>query len=267
LALGLFAVLIRIPGLRWKAPAVLLLTVTPWLAAWQIHNQVVAGYSGFTSVAIEDLYSWEAAEVAASVTGRPTFQVGDEMNRAVDVYVATHPASPKDSQIERLNFMSVESSRILHQHFGTWMISRLKGTLRVIFSPGTNDLLDQVGFVTHDEMSGMRARIHDRNPVLAAMTFARTRLGLGAFVGVLELLLLAMYWFAAVGIVRRGAPRSCLWILCGISLYIVGISGGAVGGGRYRLPVMPIVCVLAAAGVQRRSARSFAADEHDLQQD
>ena len=40
LALGLFAVLERVPGLRWKAPAVLLLSVLPWLAVWQARNKI-----------------------------------------------------------------------------------------------------------------------------------------------------------------------------------------------------------------------------------
>jgi hypothetical protein len=38
LSLGLFLVLARVRGLRWKAPAVLLISVLPWLAAWQIRK-------------------------------------------------------------------------------------------------------------------------------------------------------------------------------------------------------------------------------------
>src|SRR5271166_949982 len=44
LAAGLFLALVRVPRLRWKAPALLLLSVLPLQAAWQIRNWAETGY-------------------------------------------------------------------------------------------------------------------------------------------------------------------------------------------------------------------------------
>ena len=56
----------------------------------------------------------------------------------------------------------------------------------------------------------------------------------------------------ALGVVRVAAPRAYLWLLLGVTLYFLAVSGGAVAAARLRLPVMPIACVLAAAGVVHR---------------
>jgi hypothetical protein len=60
--------------------------------------------------------------------------------------------------------------------------------------------------------------------------------------------------FAARGVFRGSTHSACLGMMLGISLYFLVISAAAGGLGanaRYRLPVMPIVCILAAAGLQR----------------
>jgi hypothetical protein len=75
-----------------------------------------------------------------------------------------------------------------------------------------------------------------------------------AVMAVLEGLLLALYGLAVRGVVRGGAPGACLWLLVGVSLYFLAISGGAIAAARMRLPVMPVVCIMAAAGVARRKA-------------
>jgi hypothetical protein len=79
LSLGLFLVLARVRGLRWKAPAVLLISVLPWLAAWQIRNWVEANYGGFSSVREVNLYFFDASEVTARVEHRELIDVRTEL--------------------------------------------------------------------------------------------------------------------------------------------------------------------------------------------
>ena len=43
-------------GLWWKAPAVLLMSVLPLLAVWQVRNWIETGYSGFSSIVEKNLY-------------------------------------------------------------------------------------------------------------------------------------------------------------------------------------------------------------------
>jgi hypothetical protein len=66
-------------------------------------------------------------------------------------------------------------------------------------------------------------------------------------------MLLGLYFFAARGALFGHARRDALWLLLGISLYFIAVSGGAQAVGRYRLPVMPIVCIFAAAGLRSKA--------------
>src|SRR5271166_707575 len=70
LAVGLFLALVRVPGLRWKAPAVFLISVLPWLAAWQMRNWVETGYSGLSTVSEVNLFFFVAPDVMGSVEHR-----------------------------------------------------------------------------------------------------------------------------------------------------------------------------------------------------
>jgi len=78
LAIGLLVVLIRHPGLRWKAPAVLLISCLPWLAVWQIRNKAETGYGGFSSARELNLYFTNAVEITARLEHRNYFDVHQE---------------------------------------------------------------------------------------------------------------------------------------------------------------------------------------------
>jgi len=263
LALGLFLVLARVPVLRWKAPAVLLLTVLPWLAAWQIRNWVETGFSGFTSVGIEDLYIWETSDVIARAEHRPLFQVMRELGGGSSSdYFAAHPEQVGWSEAQRLAFMKSETDKVVRQHFGLFLLSRIQGSARVVLSPAANDTIVQLDLVDFGEVSKMRAGIHGKGPLYAAIEFAEAHLFVGALMAGMEVLLLGTYFFAVKGVLRGGVPGACLWFLFGVWLYFMAISGGALGGGRYRLPVMPIICIFAAAGI-RIGSRPHAAPHDD----
>jgi hypothetical protein len=67
----------------------------------------------------------------------------------------------------------------------------------------------------------------------------------------LEFVLLGLYLLAVRGAICGRIRRDVIWLMLGVSLYFLAVSGGAQGVGRLRLPVMPIVCVFAAAGLRR----------------
>jgi hypothetical protein len=78
LAVGLFVVLWRERGLRWKAPAVLLISVLPWLGAWQIRNWAETGYTGFCSIKETNPYFFNVPEVIAGAEHRNYLDVQNQ---------------------------------------------------------------------------------------------------------------------------------------------------------------------------------------------
>jgi hypothetical protein len=252
LALGLFAVLARVPGLRWKAPAVLLLSVLPWLAAWQARNWLETGFGSFTSVVVQNLYFYQAAEVTARVEHRPFDEVQNDFGYADEqAYVARHPEQAGWSQARRLAFIKSEASRVLRAHPGAYLSVQLEGSALVAFTPCAADLLRLLRAYPEDGATPKRV-VHE-GLARAGVRLVQAHPWMAAAMAALEAVLLVLYLLAARGMLRCGARNCCLWLLLGVALYFIAVSGGTQAVGRYRLPVMPIVCILAAAGVRRKT--------------
>ncbi len=248
LAVGLFAVLARVPGLRWKAPAALLLATLPWLAIWQMRNRVETGFGGFSSIVARNLYFYQAAEVLARVERRPFIDVQRGFGYPDEpAYLARHPEQAGWDQARRVAFMGAEAKRILRAHPGVYLKMHLEGSAVVAFTPCAADLLRLLGAYPQD---GPR-RVVNEGPLRAARSLVRTHPCTAVAMAALEAGLLGLYLLAVRGMLCGGARREALWLLLGTMLYFLAVSGGAQAVGRYRLPVMPIVCIFAAAGLRR----------------
>jgi hypothetical protein len=267
LAVGLFLVLARMPGLRWKAPAVLLISVMPWLAAWQIHNRVETGYSGFSSVSDINLYFDNAADVTARVEHRRWTDVRNELGYTVfanhsgqsylfQPYLERHPEQAGWSQGQRLAFMHSQAIAVIRTHYGVYLRSCVADLFKTVINPGAKyfdpllipgNPLRGAGFINEGPAHGIAlAKAH---PWIAA-----DRAAFG--VVMLGLYLFAFYGIVLVarGVFRGAMHNASLWLLLGTSLYILAITSAGEGPfieARLRLPVMPVVCILAAAGLRR----------------
>ena len=254
LAVGLFIVLRHAPGLRWRAPAVLLLCVLPWLAAWQIRNKMETGYGGFSSIQPQDLYFFHTAEVTGRLQGRPMEDVLNELGYNDErLFLARHPAAAHWNQAQRLEFMRSEASRILWAHPGLFLRAYCAGMLRVAFNPGSSVLFSLLNLPV-DEATYHRERF--QGPLAAALWTIRRHPGQTAVMAAMLLLLLTLYALALRGLARsahwKPTSNASLFLLLGLALYFFAVSGGAIGAARFRLPIMPILCIFAAAGIVRR---------------
>jgi hypothetical protein len=262
LAAGLFLALARVPGLRWKAPAVLLVSALPWLAAWQIRNFVETGYSGFSSAGEINLYFQGASGVTARVEHRPFLDVRRETgyidfthNSGQDYlyppYLALHPEQVAWNQGQRLAFLHAQALRIIRAHFWVYLSSCLTSILRTVFIPGEQyfDQLLYPGNSVHD--AGMAFKDQSRWTILPSTQGDRVEIERAVFAAGL----LGMYLLALRGVFFGNVQQAHRWMLLGILLYFLCVTaaGEEPGGNmRFRLPIMPIVCILAAAGFPRK---------------
>lgn len=262
LALGLFLVLARVPGIRWKAPAVLLISVLPLVAAWQIRNWTETGYAGFSSVSEVNLYYFIAPDVTARVEHRNFSDVRSELGYGCATncgerfylyprYLALHPEQAEWSQGRRLTFMHSEAAGVIRAHYGVYLRTCFSHLLVALFSPGTGTFSS---LQSPEEFERMSQLIAYKDPTLGSMALAKTYPWIAAEKAGFVAALLVLYALAAWGIFRGGIDRVCLWLLLGTSLYFFAVTAAAAGAGvaaRYRLPVMPALCILAAAGAVR----------------
>jgi hypothetical protein len=250
LTAGLMLALARAPGLRWKAPTVLLLSVLPWLAAWQMRNYLETGFAGFSSIQTQNLYFFSAAEVTSRVEHRTLPAVQDEFGyNDEQLFLERHPEASGWNQAQRLSFMSTEAKRILRAHPWLFLGAHLAGSIRTALNPGGAVLLDLVDHPVDDEAF---TREREQGPLRAALWMGENHPWQMALMAALGALLLGLYVFAVLGVARANIPSACLWMLLGVVLYFFTVSGGAAAAARLRLPVMPIICVLAGAGVVHR---------------
>ena len=262
LAAGLFLVLLRKPGLRWKAPAVLLISALPWLAAWQARNWIETGYRGFCSITETNLYFWNAGSVLAHIEhkelGLVRFELGDPGSIKLNgqgylttAYLSAHPEQAGWSQGQRLAFMHSEAIRIIRAHPGIQFRGCLFAFFRVIFD---TDARSFDTLVYPGEPKHIADGLREQGLVRGALTFAGAYPWIAVEKAVFAIAMLGLYLLAMRGVFCGRLEKSCLWLLLGTSAYFL-ILAGAIGGtwtdGRYRLPAMPAVCILAAASLRR----------------
>jgi hypothetical protein len=270
------------PGLRWKAPAVLLICVLPWLAAWQIRNRVETGYSGFTSISDENLYFLAAADVTARVEHRFARDVSEQLGYGdftgnsgqsylFQPYLALHPEQIKWNQAQRLAYLHSEAVRIIRAHYGIYLRSCLIDLLKTVSYPSTYELssLKYTGPPAYGSHTSA-AVIADEGLGAWRIVLARAQVHpwviaenavFGPLLVVLYLFTIRGFYFVTRGVFRGGIHTACLWLLLGMSLYCLVVSMAATGAlpsTRMRLPVMPVICILAAAGFLRTKTMTIA---------
>jgi 4-amino-4-deoxy-L-arabinose transferase-like glycosyltransferase len=249
LAAGLLIALRRDPGLRWKAPAVLLLCSLPFLAAWQARNYAETGFAGFSSVQPQDLFYYNAGEVTARLQHRPLTQVDRDLGYGSDALLfAHHPEAATWSRAQRLAFMRSDALRVLAANPLLFLRTHAAGMLRTAFNPGAAVLVGLFGAPVDSRVYNGEL---DLGPFRAARQAVRNFPVQAAVMALLALILFALYALALRGLLRRRLPAVFLCLLVGVAFYFLVLSGGAVGAARLRLPYMPIVCILAAAGLVR----------------
>ncbi len=263
LSLGLFLVLARVPGLRWKAPAVLLVSVLPWLAAWQMRNWVETGYRGFSSITDSDLYFIGDADVTARVEHRSLREVHERLGYTgfdkssgqdylLAPYLARHPEQAGWSQGQRLGFMHSEAVRVIRAHYGDFLRSCLAALPKPLLDPSAAPF-DLVLYPEVPKYTAGRT-LSNQGWFRGGIALVKAYPWIVAEKAAFGVVLLGLYLLAARGLFRAGMQNPCLWLLLGTSLYFLAVTAAVTGPtaeSRFRLPIMPAVCILAAAGVRR----------------
>lgn len=250
LAIGLAATSPGRRGLRWKAPAILLLTVAPSLAIWQWRNATEAGYSGFSSIVEKNLYFFQSAEVSAELQhisfGAQQQKLGYPEDR---YYAAAHPEQLFWTQSQKQRFMRTEALAVIKDHPVLYLKTHVIGVAIVAFTPCATELLQLIDAYPNGDV--MPHRILSLGIPASIMRTMIADPAAAAIMAVLETFLLFQYIFTIRGCIRAYAlpSRPQMLTLVGIAMYFLLISGGAQAVGRYRAPVMPALCVLAAGGL------------------
>lgn len=224
------------------------------VGAWQLRNLAVAGFPGFSAIEDINLYFYNGASVLAAEKGLPYYRVQEQMGYLDrQLYLERHPEQIGWSEAERYRSMGRAGLRILRSHPGEYAFIHLEGMLRTLMEPGAVDYLRL--FRLYPVQGGLLGEAVDRGLLATVASLAQQRPLAFWSTAALGILLGAYYLLALVGLASRRISFGAKALLVATAIYFVLISGGPASLSRFRHPVMPIVCLFAAAGIVEMSAR------------
>lgn len=241
---------VELHGVRWSRAAgrgaLFLAIFAALVAPWQMRNRQVANDAGFSSIANKNLYFYEAGAVLAqqSHESLEAWQAGVGKEDAV-LWTHLHPDQGFWTVAQRNAWLRSVGLQVLREHPWLFLQTYFEGEIRLLFSPGATEFFRLIGLRSSGTGGQMR-----RQWTLPQWMMA----------GCMEVFLLLLYFFAGRALLaqclrkERREGRKALWVLAAIALYFLAVSGGGQAISRLRLPVMPILCVLAGSGLAGEDA-------------
>ena len=189
------------------------------MGIWTVRNYRVANVGTFTSLSATNMYLHRAAHIEARLSGRPVEDVRDEWVREFDVRAGTW------TERERIEWMDRHGRGFVMAHPLTYVVVAIAGIARML-SPEAI-VLPRV--LNLDTAGVLWRAVYSAEWIQLAIVYA----------------------LAAYGTIRAG--RAAAWGVV-VSLAIIGyfvVIGGPEMYPRFRVPLMPFLCLLAGAGLAR----------------
>jgi len=229
-------------------PLLFALTLAPWI----LRNARVSQYPGFSSISDNGLYAYDAAAVKARlehknfVEAQKDLGVGDEGR-----YFESHPEQRSWPMGRIAKFQRAEATRIILRHLATYSLIHAHGCAVVVLAPGTTEMLTVLGLYAPG--GGLLARALDQGIPRATLGLIHQNPVAGVSLALMGAQLLVYYWLGLKGLRRMPPPVRAL--LVSLSLYLVLVSGQPLAVARYRVPIMPLVCIAAGVAITSRQSR------------
>lgn len=227
---------------RRGAPALLgfLLGAVLPVALWCLRNLALFGHFAFTSLPGTNLLLYEASAVKSAAEGGSSASAA----RALQEEFARENPGPITNPFERSRLQSAHARRYLFAHPGAALRAHAAAALKLLAGPAI-DLIDE-------ELAPGRARPPQAESGAGAsgrgtLALARERPALGG------LLIFAWAWLAAAYAAAAAGARR-LWagarfgaaVILTAAAYLLAVSVGGWAYYRFRVPLWPCVCLLAA---------------------
>ncbi|MGE4159732.1 MAG: hypothetical protein AB7F75_11630 [Planctomycetota bacterium] len=238
-------------GVRDKQPwtralPVILLPMVA-MGLWVCRNESQAEYRGFAAVKEYNVGVYWGAAVRARIEGRPFAEVSESTKRAM------HESRSRQGKSLGSMYHDVyqEGKGILMAHPVEALLVHVKGLAVATLDPGSTEALQLIGL--RKQGGGLLAGIQDDGVVGTIQTLVARQPLLLVISTLLGLVLAGLYVLSFLGL--RRLERGGLLLLATVMAYLALVSGGANATGRFRHPVMPLICIVAAAGLCVREER------------
>lgn len=214
--------------------------------AWQLRNQRVMDYSGFSSVFSEDMYCCLGASVLAAKQNVSYRQMQNRLGCfSLGVYLRQNPAQRNWHEARIVGYMGRDATQIMLDSPFTFARIYFEGVLRGTFDPASTEFIRF--FDLYPKHGGLLNVAVDDGLVESVEALLANRL-----LAWTTLILLVPQFVYLVGagmaMARREWDRAMIVMLLIVGYYLA-LPGGPADWGRFRHPAMPIMCALAGYGL------------------
>lgn len=218
------------------------------LVPWQIRNLRMAGYRGFAAISDVNLYYYEAVLVLADQRGIPPEQwdriridagEGNDAN-----YLRQHPEQVDWPPARRFQFMRSEAVRIIRGDPLRWARLHFAGVFHTLSDTGRNAWLAFFRLTDTGKLAG---------PALPGTFWQRATAAISqkplvlAIHSLLAAILLVYLLLALIGLASPASRTPGMLLALAVGVWLLLPTGGA-GYHRFRVPLVPVICMLAAQG-------------------
>ena len=227
------------------------------LGIWHWRNLRVANYPAFSSVNAVNLYYWTAPAIKANKTGRNFNDIQLAMDKNDPKVMCFNQSlhGPKvtpdkitcnKSQV--FQAMEKEGGRTIKDNLPRYSLMHLDGIIRTLLGPAVSDYQilfgNPIDFPTRTGTTFQDGIfLNLKNMVIKAPDL----LVMYLILGMLSWSFIFLALFGLWGKLPIGGLQ--LFTILSVGVYFIVVGGGTVGQGRYRHPLMPIVCLVAGYGL------------------
>lgn len=258
LGLWLLPFFLLFPGqLSWSKriarAAAFILTFALMLVPWVIRNFAVAGYRGFSAVTDVNLYFYSDASIKSRLERKGYAQAQRELGfDNQEAYFRLHPEQRDWSQARILQFQGAEGQRMISQHLVLYAKIHLRGCVIVVLDPAATEAMKFLRL--YPESGGLIYHATDQGPVQATLWLIQNYPKIVVTLLLLFAQLVLYYLLGLVGL--RQLPLAARLLFIVLSIYFVLVSGSSYAVARFRMPIMPLVCIAAGVAIAGYRARS-----------
>ncbi len=223
------------------------------IGLWQVRNEIETGYSGFSAVASDNMYFILAGSVLAAQQHVPYYGMRNRLGyQDQQIYFQQHPDQRTWSVARRINYMNRTADHILLGGSSTYARIYFEGIVRATFDPGSTEFIRF--FDVYPKRGGLLTVQVDQGTIATVAALFASPLLFWTTLMMLPLQLMYLLG-ACVTLCGRAILDPAVLAVVFVAAYYMAIAGGPGDWGRFRLPAMPIICILAGPGLSLMTRR------------